>query len=123
MIIDDGYDRAKLNAPGVSHIECAAKWSQEWPSQALPGCSSGSTAHLHPEALADCVLPTPLPLPPKQPNIPQRVVVPVRPPLPRDQVQSVAGMRHNKSQDTRVENDDPNRALQDIVNAMKGVEA
>jgi len=89
LIIDDGNDRANLNVPGVLHIECAAKWSQERPSQALPGRSRGSTAHSHPEALADCVLPTPLPLPPNHPNIPQRVVVPVRPPLPRDQVQSV----------------------------------
>ena len=33
-------------------------------------------------------------------------------------------MRHSKYQDTHVENDDPKRALQDIiVNAMKGVEA
>ena len=106
------------------HIERAAKWSQERPSQALPGRSSGSTAHLHPEALADCVLPTPLPLPPKPPNSPQRVVVPVRPPLPRGQVQSVAGVRHNKYQDTHAENDDPKRALHYIIaNAMKGVEA
>jgi len=124
LIIDDGNDRANLNVPGVLHIECAAKWSQERPSQALPGRSRGSTAHSQPEALADCVLPTPLPLPPNHPNIPQRVAVPVRPPLPRDQAQSVAGMRHNKYQDTHVENDDPKRALQDIiVNAMKGVEA
>ena len=28
LIIDDGYDRAKLNVPGILHIECAAKWSQ-----------------------------------------------------------------------------------------------
>jgi hypothetical protein len=37
LIIDDGCDRAKLNAPGILHIDCAAKWSQERPSQALPG--------------------------------------------------------------------------------------
>ena len=54
LIIDDGNDRANLNVPAVLHIECAATWSQERPSQALPGRSSGSTAHLHPEALADC---------------------------------------------------------------------
>jgi hypothetical protein len=37
-----------------------------------------------------------------------------------EQAQSVAGMRQNKYQDTHVENDDPKRALQDIiVNAMK----
>ena len=65
LIIDDGYDRASLNVPGVLHIECAAKWSQERPSQALPGRSSGFTSHLHPEALDDCVLPTPLALPPQ----------------------------------------------------------
>ena len=70
------------------------------------------------------MLPTPLPLPPNHPNIPQRSAVPVRPPLPRDQVQSVAGMRHNKYEDTHVENDGPKRAVQDIiVNAMKGVAA
>ena len=58
------------------------------------------------------------------PNSPQRVVAPVRPTLPQDQVQSVAGARQNKYQGTHVENDDPKRALQDIiVNAMKGVEA
>ena len=123
MIIDDGYDRAKLNVQGVLHIECAAKWSQELPSQALPGRSSGY-GRLHPEPLADYNPPTSLELPPKPPNSPQRVVVPVRPPFVRDQVQSVAGVRHNKYQDTHAENDDPKRALQDIVvNAMKGVEA
>ncbi len=90
----------------------------------MPGRSSGFTSHLHPEALDDCVWPIPLPLPPNHPNIPQRVVVPIRPPLPRDQAQSVAGMRHNKYEDTHVENDDPQRALHAIiVNAMKGVEA
>ena len=36
LVIDDGYDRAKLNVPNVLHIECAAKWSQE-----RPGRSSG----------------------------------------------------------------------------------
>ena len=46
LIIDDGHDRAKLNVPGVLHIECAA----ERPSQALPGRSSGPIARLHPEA-------------------------------------------------------------------------
>ena len=38
-------------------------------------------------------------------------------------MQSVAGVRQNNSQDTQVENDDPTRAFQDIVNATKGVEA
>jgi hypothetical protein len=113
-----------LNVPGVLHIECAAKWSQERPSQALPGRSSGFTSHLHPEALDDCVLPTSLPLPQNHPNIPQRAAVPAHPPLPRDQAQNVAGMRHYRYEDTHVEKDDPKRALQDIfVNAMKGVEA
>ena len=28
LIIDDGYDRSKLDMPGVLHIECGAKWSQ-----------------------------------------------------------------------------------------------
>jgi hypothetical protein len=122
LIIDDGYDRANLNVPGVLHIECAAKLSQERPSQALRGRPSGFTSHLHPEALDDCVLPNPLP--PNHPNIPQRAVVPAHPPLPRDQAQNVAGMRHYKYEDTHVEKDDPKRALQDIfVNAMKGVEA
>jgi hypothetical protein len=46
------------------------------------------------------------------PNHPQRVVVAVRPPLPQDQVQSVAGVRQNKHQDKHVESDDPKRALQ-----------
>ena len=31
LTIDNGYDRAKLNVPGILHIECAAKWSQERP--------------------------------------------------------------------------------------------
>ena len=80
------------------------------------------TSHLHPEALDDCVLS--IPLPTNNPHIPQRVVVPAHPPLPRDQAQKVAGMRHHKYEDTHVEKDDPTRALQDIfVNAMKGVEA
>jgi hypothetical protein len=88
----------------------------------MPGRSSGFTSHLHPEALDDCALPNPLP--PNHPNIPQRVAMPAHWPLPRDQAQSVAGMRHNKYQDTHAENDDPKRALQDVVgNAMKGVEA
>ena len=123
LIIDDGYDRANLNVPGFCTLSVPPKRSQERPSQALPGRSSGSTAHLRPEALADCVLATPLPLPPP-PNRPQGVALAVPPPLPRGQVQSVAGARQNNSQDTHAENDDPKRALQDIiVNAMKGVEA
>jgi hypothetical protein len=35
LIIDDGYDRARLNVPGVLHIECVAKWSHERPAQAF----------------------------------------------------------------------------------------
>ena len=98
LVIDDGYDRANLNVPGVLHIECAAKWSQERPSQALPGRSSGSTARPSQAlplcnssaaaAAADCVLATPLPLLPPPPplNRPQGVALAARPPLPRDQV-------------------------------------
>ena len=43
MIIDDGYDRAKLNVPGVLHIECTAKWSHERLAHSSSGCSSGSS--------------------------------------------------------------------------------
>ena len=106
LTIDDGYDRAKLNVPGVLHIERAAKLSQERPSQALPGRSSGSTAHLQPEALAYCVRATSLPLP-LPPNRPQGVALAVRPPLPRGQAQSVAGARQNFAQATLVGHDDP----------------
>ena len=78
---------------------------------------------MHPEPLADYIPLIRLPLAPP-PNHPQRVAVAVRPPLPRDQVQSVAGVRQNKHQDKHVESDDQTRALQDIIaNAMKGVEA
>ena len=94
-----GYDRAKLNVPGVLHIECAAKWSQERPSQALPGRFSGCGRL----PLADNNPPASLQLPPKPPNSPHRVVVAVSPPLPQDHVQSVAGARQNKH---HVESDD-----------------
>jgi hypothetical protein len=120
LIIDDGYDRAKLNAPGVLHIERVARWSQERPSHVLPGRSSGPTAHWHLEAFADCALATPLPLPPA-PNRPQGVDLAARPPLPRVQVQSVAGARPNNAEETLVEHDDPKSALK--YNAMHGVEA
>ena len=104
---------------GVLHIKCAAKWSQERPSQALPGRSSGY-GRLHPDPLADYNPPTSLELTPKPPNSPQRVVVRVSPPLPQDRAQSVAGVQQNKH---HVESDDPKSALQDIIaNAMKGVE-
>jgi hypothetical protein len=112
-----------LNVPWVLHIERAAKWSQERPSQALLGRSSGSTAHWHLEALADCALAIPLPLP-LVPNSPQGVDLAARPPLPRDQAQSVAGVRQNNTEVTFAEHDNPKSALQDvIVNAVKGVEA
>ena len=78
--------------PGSLAIECAAKLSQERPSQALPGRSSGY-GRLHPEPLADYNPSTSLELPPKPPNSPQRVVVRVSPPLPQDRVQSVAGVQ------------------------------
>ena len=42
LIIDDGYDRAKLNVPRVLHIECAARWSQQRAAQPSSGRSCGS---------------------------------------------------------------------------------
>ena len=41
LIIDDGYDRAKMSVPGFLHIERVAKWSHERFAQALAGRSSG----------------------------------------------------------------------------------
>ena len=56
LIIDDGYDRAKLNVPRVLHIECAAKWSQQRAAQPFAGRSSGSRDEClsEPEASASC---------------------------------------------------------------------
>ena len=38
VIVDDGYDRRKLDLLGVSHVELCAKWAREYPSSsaALP---------------------------------------------------------------------------------------
>ena len=38
VFIDDGYDRSKLNMPGILHLEVAVKWSRE---KSTGGCSSG----------------------------------------------------------------------------------
>ena len=56
LIIDDGYDRAKLNVPRVLHIECAARWSQQRAAQPFAGRSSGSRDEClsEPEASASC---------------------------------------------------------------------
>ena len=91
LIIDDGYDRAKLNVPGILHIECAAKFSQERPSQGLPGRSSGSTDDLHPEPRAQRPLQNSfpaasLPLPRHEP---QGVALAAPLPLPRREPQGV----------------------------------
>ena len=91
LIIDDGYDWSKLNVPGVLHIECAAKWSQEWPSQRLPGRSSGSTDEFHPEPRAQRPLQhsfpaASLPLPWHEP---QGVDLAALLPLPRREPQGV----------------------------------
>ena len=157
LIIDDGYDRAKLNVPGILHIECAAKWSQERPSQGLPGRSSGSTDDFHPEPRAQrplqnsfpaaslplprhepqgVALAAPLPLPRREPQgvlaapppLPwhgrQGVALAAPPPLPRDELQSVVGVRQSNSEEPPAEQDNPARALQNIIgNAMKAVEA
>ena len=32
LIVDDGYDRRKLDLPGVLHVELCAKWTREYPS-------------------------------------------------------------------------------------------
>ena len=42
LIIDDGYDRLKLNVPGVLHIECGARWKMERKTvDPRPASSSG----------------------------------------------------------------------------------
>ena len=38
VFIDDGYDRSKLNMPGILHLEVAVKWNRE---KSTGGCSSG----------------------------------------------------------------------------------
>ena len=38
VFIDDGYDRSKLNMPGILHLEVAVKWSRE---KSTGGSSSG----------------------------------------------------------------------------------
>ena len=43
LIIDDGYDRAKLQMPRVLHIECVATWSHERIAPSFAGRSSGSS--------------------------------------------------------------------------------
>ena len=43
LIIDEGYDRATLNMPGVLHIERVAKWSHERLAQEFPARSSCSS--------------------------------------------------------------------------------
>ena len=149
LIIDDGYDRATLNVPGILLIECAAKWSQERPSQGLSGRSSGSADDFHPEPRAQrplqplprhepqgVALAAPLPLPRREPQgvlaapppLPwhgrQCVALAVPPPLPRDELQSVVGVRQSNSEEPPAEQDKPARALQNIIgNAMKAVEA
>ena len=157
MIIDDGYDRAKLNVPGILHIERAAKWSQERPSQRLPGRSSGSTGEFQSEPRAQrplqnsfpaaslplprhepqgVDLAAPLPLPRREPQgvlaAPppllwhgrQCVALAAPLPLPRDELQSVVGVRESNSEEPPAEQDNPARALNNIIgNAMKAVEA
>ena len=42
---DDGHDRAKLNAPGVLHIERTAKWSHERLAQSFPAAPAAPVIH------------------------------------------------------------------------------
>ena len=65
VIVDDGYDRSKLNFPGVMHVELAAKWTQEFPSP-RPGGSNPFVAAL--AAVLGAPSPLQLPAPPGQPQ-------------------------------------------------------
>ena len=102
LIIDDGYDRAKLNVPRVLHIECAARWSQERAAQPSSGRSCGSNDEClsGPEASCQMVLAVPYPIP----------------------LQSGEEQEGKSTAVDPLEQESPERAMQTIIlNAMKAV--
>ena len=108
LIIDDGYDRSKLNVPGVVHIECAAKWSQQR-APVDPGRPSGSHSAT---PAAPAVTKEPLSTEPPVPIV--DVGPPAQPPL--------AGTRPPAPLPSR--DDTPEVAMQDIIgDTMNAIQA
>ena len=119
LTIDDRYGRAKLNVPGVLHIERVAKWSHERLAQAFAGRSSGSSDPYDREPAA---------MNAKELIRPHRVsAAPAAPPhveLPPMEIQSVANANVGDSIALENENVYPEDAIQEIiVNAMKAISA
>jgi len=104
LIIDDGHDRSKLNVPRVLHLELAAKWTQQRPTQPWSGAGSGSNDSFcldHEGGASFPVAPAasdPVPLPP------------IAPPRPE-----------NTAKDPFLEHHTPEHAMQEIIaNAIEG---
>ena len=119
LIIDDGYDRSKLNVPGVVHIECAAKWSQER-APVDPGRSSGShsTTPAAPAATKDLLsTPHPVPIAPHWTPAPSSGDCAARAPSP-------IALGTAPPAPLPPSSDTPEAAMQDIItNTMKAVQA
>ena len=102
LIIDDGYDRAKLNVPRVLHIECAARWSQQRATQPSSGRSCGSNDECLSGPEASC------------PMVPA-----VSSPIP---LQSGEEQEGKSTAVDPLEQESPERAMPTIIlNAMKAV--
>ena len=119
LIIDDGYDRAKLNVPRVLHIECAARWSRQRPTPPSYGRSCGST-FTNDEYVSEQEAPLPLP------SIEQEAAsAPL--PLPSTEHQEQGSTAVEPCQSTAADpflEHDADHAMQEIIaNAMTAVRA
>ena len=72
LIVDDGFDRSKLNFPGVMHVELACKFTQEFPSSG-PGREGQLSFPAAPAAASFQLLPAPAAVPLQFPATPKAV--------------------------------------------------
>ena len=72
LIVDDGFDRSKLNFPGVMHVELACKLTKEFPSSG-PGREGQLSFPAAPAAASFQLLPAPAAVPLQFPAAPAAV--------------------------------------------------
>ena len=72
LIVDDGFDRSKLNFPGVMQVELACKFTREFPSSG-PGREGQLSFPAAPAAASFQLLPAPAAVPLQFPATPKAV--------------------------------------------------